>query len=176
MWLLILVAIWQEHQLPALCLPSGECENLWWLPILVAPLQMATKVGSQILATKFGFVPDCLMSSPVSYLAIPMIKGCFSDTGTIKLFSVLFHVVTLSVLSRHFDQFTRILHWHWGNQAFLLILYGHIISEATLKNMGATDLQSHIQNITCALCVYFLTFQCELSCQLRLHWWHHRTS
>ena len=30
-----------------------------------SPLQMVTKVGSQILATKFGFVPDCLLSTKV---------------------------------------------------------------------------------------------------------------
>ena len=27
-----------------------------------SPLQMVTKVGSQILATKFGFEPDCLVT------------------------------------------------------------------------------------------------------------------
>ena len=38
----------------------------WWMWELMlvtnfgSPLQMVTKVGSQILATKFGFVPDSL--------------------------------------------------------------------------------------------------------------------
>ena len=37
----------------------------WWMWELMlatnfgSPLQMVTKVGSQILDTKFGFVPDC---------------------------------------------------------------------------------------------------------------------
>ena len=49
----------------------------WWMwELMLAtkfgnPLQMVTKVGSQILATKFGFVPDWLgqdMGEPVTVL------------------------------------------------------------------------------------------------------------
>ena len=45
---------------------SPVLTNWWILELMLAtnfgsPLQMVTKVGSQILATKFGFVPDCLV-------------------------------------------------------------------------------------------------------------------
>ena len=59
----------------------------WWkLELLLATnfgnhAQMVTKFGGQILATKFGFVPDCLLRPSDTYICVSDLTFIASDNG-----------------------------------------------------------------------------------------------
>ena len=81
-----MVAIWQKNRQQA----------LWqnWELMLATKFgnlcKMVTKFGSQFLATKFGFVPDCLLSMWLLNYAgikVKIVKGATAveQTGMIKI-------------------------------------------------------------------------------------------